>query len=87
MDEKEAKLKIELINKLFEICGYEGVTVEDILDNPDWKSNYQMNSEEFHQWWSYCVSKFVDELGLSLQEANREASTFIIQYGFKLIDS
>lgn len=84
MEEREAKIKIECIDKLFHICGYEK-THEDIVDNPDWKKDYEMNTDQFHEWWAYCVNKFVQELDMSLQEAQREASTFIIQYGFKLI--
>jgi len=83
MEEIKAKVMLECIDELFRICGYEQ-THTSILDNENWRSQYYMNLDQYYEWWAYCVKRFVHDLGTSLSDAEQEASTFIVKYGFTL---
>lgn len=83
MEENKAKVMLECIDELFKICGYEQ-THADILDDTNWRSKYYMNLDQYYEWWAYCVRRFVHDLGTSLGDAEQEASTFIVKYGFTL---
>jgi hypothetical protein len=83
MEENKAKVMLECIDSLFKICGYDK-THADILDDPNWRSKYFMNLDQYYEWWADCVRRFVQDLKMSLSDAEQEASTFIVKYGFTL---
>jgi hypothetical protein len=78
MTEKEAKLRIDCIDAMFVIAGYDGVTSDDIVDVEDWKSSYSMNEEQFHRFRMYVQEAFRREI--PEPEASLQASEFIIMY-------
>jgi hypothetical protein len=85
-EEKIAKAKLNCIDELFRITGY-NITHEAILDDLDWKRKYQMNTDQFNQWRDFCIDHFQSEAHLSYIDAVLETSVFVVMYGVKLIDN
>lgn len=79
-EEKKQKAVKDLINKMFEIAGYE-VTYDDILGVENWFQKYTMTveqGEEFKKWGKKYLMK---ELRLYAKQAENEMLWFNLQWG------
>jgi hypothetical protein len=74
---------LECIDELFRIAGYDSVTHQDILDDPDWKNKYTMTSEQFKQWYAFCAKQFSEKFNIPEAQATQETALFVINYGIK----
>jgi len=82
-EEKIAKAKLECIDELFRIAGY-NVTHEAIIDDSDWQRKYEMTEDQFYQWRDFCIMHFQSVAHLTHIDAVLETSVFVIQYGIKI---
>ena len=81
-EEKKEKSVKDLINKMFEIAGYD-VTYDDILGVENWFQKYTMTveqSEEFKKWGKKYLMK---ELRMYAKQAEKEMDWFNLQWGLK----
>jgi hypothetical protein len=78
MTEQEAKLRLDCIDTMFVIAGYNDVSSENIVDVENWRELYHMDEQQFDRFRMYVQEAFRREL--PEPEASIQASEFIISY-------
>ena len=79
--------KVEtLINKMFEIAGY-NVAYNDIKDRKDaWYTDWTMTVEQNKEWVDWMVNYFKKECKTPAKLAEREAAMCSLMWGLKFSD-
>lgn len=78
MTEKQAKLRLDCIDTMFVIAGYNDVSSENIVDVENWRELYHMDEQQFDRFRMYVQEAFRREM--PEPEASIQASEFIISY-------
>ena len=80
----ERELFIELINHQLK---EHGVTYDDVKDNPQWYMQYKTTQEKEQSFIKHITETVVNKLGLSIDQAEKEAHWFILQWGLTIPSS
>jgi hypothetical protein len=80
--EKREKAIVDLINKMFEIAGYE-LTYDDIVGVEDWFQKYTMTVEQSEEFKSWGKKYLMKELRMSAAAAEKEMRWVNLQWGLK----
>tara|TARA_Y100000385_G_C13074946_1_gene630951 strand:+ start:112 stop:423 length:312 start_codon:yes stop_codon:yes gene_type:complete len=79
--EIERELFIELINHQLKD---HGVTYDDVKDNPQWYMEYKTTQEKEQKFIKHITETVSSKLGLSVDQAKKEAQWFILQWGLTI---
>tara|TARA_R110002074_G_scaffold78118_1_gene176874 strand:+ start:124 stop:435 length:312 start_codon:yes stop_codon:yes gene_type:complete len=74
----ERELFIDLINHQLKD---HGVTYDDVKDNPQWYMEYKTTREKEEKFSKHITETVVAALGLTIEQAEKEAQWFILQWG------
>ena len=81
--EKREHVRINLINKMFEIAGHP-VTFDDIKDRKDnWFQEWTMTIEQNDQWKAWGKKYLIKNLRINSKLAEREMAWVSLQWGLK----
>ena len=80
--EKREKAIVDLINKMFEIAGYE-LTYDDIVGVEDWFQKYTMTVEQGEEFKSWGKKYLMKELRMRAAAAEKEMRWVNLQWGLK----
>ena len=85
--EKEEKLLVDIINKMFEIAGH-NVTFEDIKDRKDdWYNQWTMTEDQYNQWRKWGSKEIKKLMKLTNVYADRQMAMIGLNYGLKFSTS
>jgi hypothetical protein len=85
-DQKKDKFIVDVINKMFEISGY-NVTYDDIKDRKDdWYQEYIMTEKQNDEWQKWGVKELKKRLKLTDTYATRQMAMVSLMWGLKLSD-
>lgn len=77
---------VDVINKMFEIAGYD-VTYEDIKDRKDdWYTQWTMTMEQSNQWKEWGVEEIRKRFRYSKKWAEKEMAMINLMWGLKFSD-
>jgi len=79
-EEKKQKAVKDIINKMFEIAGYE-VTYDDIVGVDKWFQKYTMTVEQSEEWKLWGKKYLMKELRMYAKSAEREMLWVNLQWG------
>jgi hypothetical protein len=83
---KDEKIVEDIINKMFELAGYE-VTYDDIKGREDaWYTDWTMTMEQYEQWKSWGTDYIKKSLRMKNLAAEKQMSWFALNYGLKFSD-
>ena len=86
LQEKKDIFIVDVINKMFEISGYD-VTYEDIKDRKDdWYTQWTMTMEQNDVWKEWGVSEIRKRFRYNKKWAEREMGMIILMWGLKFSD-
>jgi len=86
LQEKKDIFIQDVINKMFEISGYD-VTYEDIKDRKDdWYTQWTMTMEQNDVWKDWGVSEIQKRFKYNKKFAEREMGMIILMWGLKFSD-
>lgn len=75
-----------IINKMFEIAGYE-VTYQDIKDRKDnWYTDWTMTVDQDEEWKKWMIDFFKKRLKYPTKIAERQAGMYSLMWGLKYSD-
>jgi hypothetical protein len=80
--EKHRNLLVELKN--YQLIDH-NVKFEDVSENPMWYMEYTTTPEKENVFINHCVLRMKDVLKISKEEAEIEASWFILQCGLPVV--
>lgn len=80
----ERELFIDLINHQLKD---HGVTYDEVKDNPQWYMDYKTTQEKEKKFIKHITETVVKKLGLSIDQAEKEAQWFILQWGLTIPSS
>lgn len=84
--EKQEKIVIDLINKMFEIAGH-SVTFDDVKDRKDeWYTDWTMTMEQNEKWKEWGVSEIRKRFRYNKIVAEKEMAMVALAYGLKFSD-
>lgn len=84
--EKVQQLFKQIIDKMFEISGYE-LRYEDIVNRKDdWFSKYEMTKKQDEEWEKTCIDLISKTLRVPKYLAKREFQYVRLCYGLKIKD-
>ena len=73
-----------LINRMFEISGYE-VKFEDLLERKDdWYNQYTWTEEQYQEWKKFGEEFLYKKYGRTKKGAKSEMAMFNLNYGLKI---
>lgn len=85
--DKLKELFKQIIDKMFEISGYE-LRYEDLVDRKDdWFSKYEMTAKQEEEWEKFCIGLISKTLRMPKYLAKREFQYIRLCYGLKIKDS
>ena len=72
-----------VINRMFEIAGYD-TCYEDIIDRKDdWYTQWTMTEEQGKIWQQWMIDYFKNECKIPLKLTERKASIYNLMWGLK----
>jgi uncharacterized protein (UPF0128 family) len=80
--EKKEKAIVDLINKMFEIAGYD-LTYDDIKDVEDWFYKYTMTIEQGEEFKAWGKKYLIKELRMRAADAEKEMMWVSLNWGLK----
>ena len=82
-DQKKDKFIVDVINKMFEISGY-NVTYDDIKDRKDaWYQDYTMTEKQNDEWQKWGIKELKKRLKLTDTYAVRQMAMVSLMWGLK----
>jgi hypothetical protein len=84
--EKKDLFIIDVINKMFEIAGYD-VTYDDIKDRKDnWYSQWTMTMKQNNEWQEWGINEIRKRFRYNKVWAKKEMAMISLQWGLKFSD-
>jgi hypothetical protein len=82
---KDSSIVKELIDKMFEIAGYELGYIDMVKRSDDWYSQYTMTQEQNDQWFKWGQDLiYKRKIVPTKRLAKKEMSWFNLNYGLKI---
>ncbi len=84
--QKQEQFVVDVINKMFEIAGYQ-VTYDDVKDRKDdWYTQWTMTVEQNEEWKKWGVKELQKRFRFSKKFAEREMGMISLMWGLKFSD-
>ena len=83
--QQEQKIAEVLIEKMFEIAGYNVSYREAVSKGSNWFNLWTITLEQQEKWMRWGAKYMHEELGIPLYLAERKMDIFNFNYGLKLI--
>ena len=84
VEEKRINALKKIIDKMFELAGYQ-IVLEDVKSlPPNWYSIYTMSDDEWEKWQEFGKDVLQKDLKLSKKTASVEMSFLSLNYGLKI---
>ena len=84
--QKQEQFVVDVINKMFEIAGYQ-VTYDDVKDRKDdWYAQWTMTMEQSEEWKQWGITEIKKQFKYSTVMAEREMGMVSLMWGLKFSD-